>query len=99
MRINSELGGDFQPLRFAHRVFHDPAGGCLEMHLESLYAQFARISGRRFDFAQGETIRTGISCRYAPAEFLELAREAGFAAEQVWSDGQQPFAVYGLIAT
>lgn len=97
-RINRELGGDFQPRRFAHRAFYDEAKGRIEMHLESLYAQFVRIAGRRFNFAPGETIHTEISCKYTVAEFGALARDAGFVTEKVWTDEQQLFSVHGLIA-
>ena len=96
-RINRELGGDFQPQRFAHRAFYDEAKGRIEMHLESLYAQFVRIAGRRFNFAPGETIHTEISCKYTVAEFSALAREAGFVTEKVWTDERQLFSVHALI--
>ena len=96
-RINRELGADFQPQRFAHRAFYDETKGRIEMHLESLYSQFVRIAGRRFDFAPGETIHTEISCKYTIAEFQALAQQAGFATEKVWTDAQQMFSVHGLI--
>ncbi|MBI2317834.1 MAG: L-histidine N(alpha)-methyltransferase, partial [Betaproteobacteria bacterium] len=97
-RINRELGGDFQLARFAHRAFYDDAKGRIEMHLESLYAQFVRIAGRRFDFAPGETIHTEISCKYTAAEFIELARDARFESKKVWTDERQMFSVHGMIA-
>lgn len=97
-RINRELGGDFQLQRFRHKAFYDEAQGRIEMHLESLYAQFARVAGRRFDFAPGETIHTEISCKYAVAEFQELARQAGFASQNVWSDARNLFSVHAMTA-
>jgi dimethylhistidine N-methyltransferase len=97
-RINCELGGDFQPQCFAHRAFYDEAQGRIEMHLESLYSQFVRIAGRRFDFAPGETIHTEISCKYTVEEFQALAQQAGFTTDRVWTDERQMFSVHGLVA-
>ena len=97
-RINRELGGDFQTRRFGHRAFYDEAKGRVEMHLESLYSQFAHVAGLRFDFAPGETIHTEVSCKYTVSEFQALARRAGFVLESVWTDPAQMFSVHGMIA-
>lgn len=97
-RINRELRGDFQVRRFRHKAFYNEALGRIEMHLESLYAQFARVAGRRFDFRPGETIHTEISCKYDVAEFQDLARNAGFASEKVWIDAAGMFSVHGMVA-
>ena len=97
-RINRELGGDFQPGRFAYHAFHDRAKGCVTMYLESLYSQFARVGGRRFDFAARETVDTEIAYQYSEAEFQALARHAGFASQAVWTDPAQMFSIHGMIA-
>jgi dimethylhistidine N-methyltransferase len=97
-RINGELGADFQPKRFRHKAFYDPIMGRIEMHLESMYAQFAHVAGRRFDFAPGETILTEISCKYSIAEFQELGKKAGFSPEKLWTDSEQLFSVHGMVA-
>ncbi|MGB7540454.1 MAG: L-histidine N(alpha)-methyltransferase [Burkholderiales bacterium] len=95
---NPEPGADFQVKRFRHKAFYDPVQGWIEMHLESLYVQFAHAAGRRFDFAAGETIHTGISCKYSIAEFQEMGRKAGFSPEKVWTDPGQLFSVHGMLA-
>ena len=97
-RINRELKADFQVNRFRHKAFYDPVMGRIEMHLESLYSQFAHVAGRRFDFAPGETIHTEISCKYSIAEFQELGKRAGFTPEKVWTDPEQLFSVHGMVA-
>ena len=97
-RINRELKADFQVNRFRHKAFYDPVMGRIEMHLESLYSQFAHVAGRRFDFAPGETIHTEISCKYSIAEFQELGKRAGFTPEKVWTDPEQLFSVNGMVA-
>jgi dimethylhistidine N-methyltransferase len=97
-RINRELGADFQVDHFRHKAFYDPSLGRIEMHLESLYSQFAHVAGRRIDFAYGETIHTEISCKYSISEFQEMGRRAGFRPEKVWTDPEQLFSVHGMVA-
>jgi dimethylhistidine N-methyltransferase len=97
-RINRELGGDFQPRRFRHKAFYDEALGRIEMHLESLYRQFVHVAGRRFEFREGETIHTEISCKYSVEAFQRLAARARFHAERVWTDPAGLFSVHLMIA-
>ena len=97
-RINRELEGNFQPERFAYHAFHDRSKGCVTMYLESLYSQFARVGGRRFDFAANETMDTGIAYQYSEVEFQALARDAGFVSQTVWTDAAQLFSIHGMIA-
>jgi dimethylhistidine N-methyltransferase len=97
-RINRELGGDFQLSRFRHKAFYDEAAGRVEMHLESTHAQFARVGGRRFDFAPGETIHTEISCKYAIEEFRAMGEAARFHTQAVYTDPDRLFAVYAMMA-
>lgn len=92
-RINRELGGDFDLSRFRHRAFYDPGEGRVEMHLESLVAQTARIGGTSFAFAPGETIHTENSYKYTSEAFIGLAGRAGWRARAVWTDPRQWFAV------
>ncbi len=97
-RVNRELGGDFQLKRFSHRAFYDEDRGWVEMHIESLASQFVHVGGKRFDFSLGETILTGISCKYSVDEFRALAQRAGFAPAQTWIDAARLFSVHGMIA-
>ncbi|MGP1676538.1 MAG: L-histidine N(alpha)-methyltransferase [Burkholderiales bacterium] len=97
-RINRELGGDFQPQRFRHRVHHDADRGWVEMHIESLASQFVHVGGERFGFSRGETLLTGISCSYSVDEWRALAQRAGFAPAHTWIDAANRFSVHGMIA-
>jgi dimethylhistidine N-methyltransferase len=97
-RINRELGADFQLRRFGHLAFYDADQGLIELHLESLAAQYAHLPGVRLHFAQGETIRTEIACSYGIEEFQAMARRAGFAPGETWSDAANLFAVHGMSA-
>jgi dimethylhistidine N-methyltransferase len=97
-RINRELGGDFQLRRFRHMAFYDEDKGWIEMHLESLAAQFAHVGGARVRFSAGETIHTEISCKYSVEEFQAVAHRAGFEPDQTWIDAANLFSVQGMIA-
>jgi dimethylhistidine N-methyltransferase len=97
-RINRELGGDFQLRRFRHKAFYDEDKDRIEMHLESLVAQFVHVGGERLRFSQGETIHTEISCKYSVEEFRAVAHRAGFEPDQTWIDAANLFSVHGMIA-
>ncbi len=95
-RINRELNGGFDVSAFEHYAFYDVADGCIEMHLRSLRDQRVAVAGRTFTFHAGETIHTENSCKYSVAEFQQLARDAGFTAEQCWTDPDNLFSVHYL---
>ena len=44
-------------------------------------------------FAEGESIFTESSYKYACADFARLARKAGFSTRQVWTDADAKFCV------
>lgn len=96
-RMNRELGADFDRQAFRHRAYWVPDRGRVEMHLESLADQTVRIDGHSFSFAEGETIHTENSYKYAPEEFLDLASRAGWREAATWSDPDGLFAVYHLV--
>lgn len=97
-RINRELGGDFQLKRYRHKAFYDERLGRIEMHLESVYSQFAHVAGQRFDFKPGETIHTENSYKYTVPEFQAVARRARFEPQHVWTDARNQFSVHLMIA-
>ena len=95
-RINRELNGDFDLNGFRHHAFYDENLGRIEMHLLSLRAQAVTIAAKRFAFREGETIHTEISCKYGIEEFQTIARHAGLAASDVWTDPARLFSVHYL---
>ena len=66
------------------------------MHLQSLARHRVSLAGREFEFTEGETILTEISCKYSIVEFQELAREAGFEPIRYWTDAGNLFSVHYL---
>jgi dimethylhistidine N-methyltransferase len=97
-RINRELGGDFEPRRFAHYAFYNAPLGRIEMHLVSLVPQTVNVGDHRFTFERGETIHTENSYKYSVEEFRALAAEAGFHGAKIWTDRRGLFSLHGLIA-
>jgi uncharacterized SAM-dependent methyltransferase len=60
------------------------------MHLVSARAQSVTVSGRKFEFAAGETIHTENCHKYDVTTFAECARNSGWTLERAWkSDGPE----------
>lgn len=92
-RLNRELGATFDLDQFQHRAVYNEDAGRIEMHLVSLKRQDVRIGDAVFAFARDETICTEHSNKYTLEGFRGLARAAGFAVEQVWTDPHAWFSV------
>lgn len=93
VRINRELGADFDLDRFEHRAIFNAEESRMEMHLLSLSDQSVQIGDATFEFTAGETIHTESSHKYSLERFQELASGAGFTLEKVWLDDQKLFSV------
>jgi dimethylhistidine N-methyltransferase len=95
VRLNRELGADFDPEAFAHRAVWNAAKSRIEMHLESVQPQAVQLSGvdLSLHFAQGETIHTENSYKYQPGQAEAMLRETGFSPEKTWTDGKGWFSV------
>jgi uncharacterized SAM-dependent methyltransferase len=70
----------------------------IEMHLVAQRRMSATVLGRRFDFAQGETIHTENSYKYDFNRIRALAYASGWRVERVWTDSQNWVALAGLTA-
>lgn len=63
--LNEEVGTDFDPSRFRHRSRYVAERGRIETHLESLADQTVSFAdGTLVEIAEGELLRTEISCKY-----------------------------------
>lgn len=93
VRINRELGADFDVSAFEHQARWNADAERIEMHLVSAKAQTVRIAGRRFDFDLGETICTETSHKYRIDGFERLAQAAGWTVQGVWTSSAPAFAV------
>lgn len=93
VRINRELGGDFDFDRFQHVAWWDETNSRIVMQLESLVEQTVSVGDRRFALRRGERITTEYSHKYSLEQFARLGRAAGFEVEEVWMDPQRWFSV------
>jgi dimethylhistidine N-methyltransferase len=96
LRVNRELGADFDLGRFRHRAVWDEGRGRVEMHLVSTAAQTVRVDGESFSFAPGEEIHSESSYKYDLEGFAGLAAAAGLAVARVWLDERRWFSVQYL---
>jgi dimethylhistidine N-methyltransferase len=95
-RINRELGGTFLVGQFSHEARWNEQESAVEMHLVSLCAQQASVAGRRFEFAEGETIHSESSRKYSVDGFRSMAARAGWSVTKTWTDVDNLFAIVGM---
>jgi len=95
LRMNAELGADFDLSRFAHRAVWNPDASRVEMHLVSLADQDVDVTDAelRFRLQDGETIWTESSYKYEPALIRALVEPAGFVQRNQWIDEGARFAL------
>jgi len=98
MRINRELGGEFDLAGFRHRACYNQEQRRIEMHLVSLMRQKVRACGKSFDFRRGESIHTENSYKYTVESFRTHARGAGWTSAATFVDAQNYFSVHALRA-
>jgi L-histidine N-alpha-methyltransferase len=97
-RLNREAAADFKLEAFAHRARWNETESRIEMHLESLRSQTVHVAGQEIHFAIGETIHTENSYKHSVAGFQELAGQAGWSAEKLWTDDEKLFSIHALKA-
>jgi dimethylhistidine N-methyltransferase len=91
VRINRELGANFDLSAFAHRAVWNAAESRIEMHLVSERNQSVVVRGRCFDFMKSETIHTENSRKYTLKQFATIAARAGWSLERSWSSVDPSF--------
>jgi dimethylhistidine N-methyltransferase len=99
VRINRELGGNFDLSAFMHRAIYNRERHRIEMHLISKKAQTVRVLGRSFPFRTGESIHTESSYKYSLDRFTALARGSGWSPRSSWTDKDGMFSVHALVAS
>lgn len=99
VRINRELGADFDLDAFRHEARWNAEVSAVEMHLVSQRDQLVTVAGRTFFWAAGETLHTESSRKYTAAQLGQMAEAAGWRLAEHWTDPAARFAVVGLQAT
>jgi L-histidine Nalpha-methyltransferase len=95
VRVNRDLGGDFDLAAFDHLAVWNHDERRVEMHLVSRVDQKVRIAaaGLTVPFRCGERIWTESSYKYEPGGIIDMGADAGFAARDQWVDPQAGFAL------
>jgi L-histidine N-alpha-methyltransferase len=87
VRVNRELGANFDVDAFVHRAVWTEAASRIEMHLISARRQEVHVpnAGIVVAFESGETIWTESSYKYRPSGIRAMLERAGFAVLEQWS--------------
>jgi len=88
VRVNRELGGDFDVREFAHAAVWNADASRIEMHLVSRRRQRVQVRASRLDitFETGERIWTESSYKYRTGDLAPMLARAGFHAIGHWSE-------------
>jgi dimethylhistidine N-methyltransferase len=98
VRMNRELGTNFDLAAFDHRAIYNRELSRIEMHLFSNRPQMVRVCGRSISFTTGESIHTENSYKYSIPRFYDLARTTGWTPLKTWTDSERMFSVHTLRA-
>lgn len=95
VRLNRELGADFDLSAFDHRAVWNGGDHRVEMHLVCRWPQQVHIpaAGLRVGFAAGESIWTESSYKYSEDAIAELGVAGGFVVASQWIDQEARFAL------
>jgi dimethylhistidine N-methyltransferase len=96
VRMNRELGTNFDLAAFDHRAIYNRELKRIEMHLVSNRPQMVRVCGRSISFTTGESIHTENSYKYSIPRFYNLARATGWTPLSTWTDSERMFSVHAL---
>ncbi len=96
--LNQVYGADFDLDAYSHDAQYDAGDGRVVTHLVSARDQVVHIGETRVDIADGEKILTEYSHKYTLEGFAEMAGQADFRVEKVWTDAENLFSVQYLLA-
>ncbi|MCP3102996.1 L-histidine N(alpha)-methyltransferase [Myxococcus sp. K15C18031901] len=93
--LNRELGGNFDPDAFEHFAPFDEHHHWVEMRLVSRRTQSVWLTTlrRRVEFAEGEVLRTEVSCKFQQPRVEQELAEAGLRLAAWWTDEAGDFAL------
>ena len=93
--VNRRFDSNFVPGDFTHRAFYDVENSRIEMRLVARQPVVAYIGALNMDvcLAQGEEIRTEISCKFTRQSLATAAAEANLVIDGWYSDPEDLFAL------
>ena len=86
VRLNREIGSDFDVAQFRHRARYSVERSRIETALGSQRDQQVRVNGQTFHFAEGEAMQVETSHKYTDADFAAIAAAAGWQVAESWND-------------
>ncbi len=92
VRINRELGADFDLSRFEHVALYNARQRRIEMHLRAVESHKVSLGDWTFSFERDETIWTESSHKYSRNDGPEMAARTGFNCIEQWVDDEWAFA-------
>jgi L-histidine Nalpha-methyltransferase len=92
-RINRELDGDIPPDAFRHEARWNDILSRIEMHLVATRDVKFTISGQTFRFAEGSSIHTENSHKYADRAGRLLLLAGGWTPHAEWTDASGDFSI------
>jgi len=86
VRVNRELGADFDLGGFAHRAIWNEVASRVEMHLVSVRRQHVHLPAAdlALTFEAGESIWTESSYKYTTGQLHDMLARAGFGVAAQW---------------
>ncbi|MEM1173956.1 MAG: L-histidine N(alpha)-methyltransferase [Pseudomonadota bacterium] len=95
--LNREFDTDFDVESFAHDARYNRDAGRIELRLVSSSEQHVHVGDTVITIEKGEGILTEYSHKYTLDGFADMAAEAGFRVEKVWTDADALFSVQYLV--
>jgi L-histidine N-alpha-methyltransferase len=91
--VNATFDADFQPDRFRHVAFWDPARAWIDMRLRAETSQRVHVGALDLDLRipAGGEIRTEISCKFTRASIAEAGAGVGLALRAWYTDPDDLF--------
>ena len=101
VRMNRELGANFNLSQFRHEASYNADETRMEMHIVSRVDQTVNLPecDLTISFPKGETIWTESSYKFTVEEVAKLGERHGFYCDSQWVDEEWPFAESLFIAT
>jgi dimethylhistidine N-methyltransferase len=97
VRLNRELGSDFDLGAFHHRARYNVLAGRIETHLVSARQQQVRVGRMLAGFDEGEAMLVEYSCKYSVEDFAGMAGKTGLEVAEAWFDPARMFCVMYLV--
>ncbi len=91
-RMQRELDAELCLDDFVHHALFNDDLCRIEMHLRAIKPTSIMVKGRKFTFAEGETLHTENSHKYSVTRLKKLIEQTPWRLEEVWTDPKDWYA-------